>query len=145
MTSTEKVIFLDIDDVLNTLESRQRGDLFDMNNVKALNAVLDFTSAGIVLTSTWRLSASISEWEEILHSAGIHARGRVLGTTPWIEGASRGIEIAYWLENSLCLVNCYAIFDDRDDMTPCMEHLLRTSPEHGLTIELAREAIGRLS
>lgn len=144
MTSTEKVIFLDIDDVLNTMESRERGDLFDPNNVKALNAVLDLTSAGIVLTSNWRLSASISEWEKILQSAGIHADGRVLGTTPWIEGASRGIEIAYWLENSLCLVNCYAIFDDRDDMTPCAEHLLRTTPKDGLTIELAREAICRL-
>jgi len=144
MTSTVKVIFLDIDDVLNTLSTRQRGELFDPNNVKAFNSVLDSTSAGIVLSSTWRLSASLYEWEEILLGAGIHATGRVLGVTPWLEGACRGVEIAYWLEQSLAEVSRYAILDDRDDMIPCQEHLLRTSPEHGLTEALASEAISRL-
>jgi hypothetical protein len=144
MTSTVTVIFLDIDDVLNTLSTRQRGELFDPVNVRALNAILDATTAGIVLSSTWRLSASISEWEEIFNGAGIHATGRVLGRTPWLEGAPRGVEIAYWLEQSLEDVIRYAILDDRDDMMPCQDHLLRISPEYGLTDDLARESISRL-
>ncbi len=101
MTSAVSVIFLDIDDVLNTLSTRQRGELFDPVNVRALNAILDATTAGIVVSSTWRLSASTGEWEEILKGAGIHATGRVLGRTPWLEGAPRGAEIAYWLEQAL--------------------------------------------
>lgn len=144
MTSSVKVIFLDIDDVLNTRPTRERGELFDSVNVKALNAVLDRTTAMIVVTSTWRLCTSSAEWEEILISAGIHACGRVLGVTPWIEGTSRGAEIAYWLENTLCNVINYAILDDRDDMEPCKEHLLRTSPDQGLTQVLANLAISRL-
>lgn len=144
MTPVEKVVFLDIDDVLNTLPTRERGELFDPTNVRAFNAVLDFTSAGIVMTSSWRLSASATEWEEILLGAGIHAADRLLGMTPWLEGVSRGTEIAYWLEHSPCQVNRYAILDDRDDMTPCTDHLLKTSREKGLTLELAREAIDLL-
>jgi HAD domain in Swiss Army Knife RNA repair proteins len=144
MTSAVSVIFLDIDDVLNTLSTRQRGELFDPVNVRALNAILDATTAGIVVSSTWRLSASTGEWEEILKGAGIHATGRVLGRTPWLEGAPRGAEIAYWLEQALVEVTCYAILDNRDDMMPCQEHLLQTSPEYGLTDDLARESISRL-
>ena len=144
MTSSVKVIFLDIDDVLNTRPTRERGELFDSVNVAALNVVLDRTSAMIVVTSTWRLSATAAEWEEILTSAGIHACERVLGVTPWIEGISRGAEIAYWLENALCDVAGYMIIDDRDDMEPCKEHLLRTSPDKGLTHVLANLAISRL-
>jgi hypothetical protein len=144
MTSTVKVIFLDIDDVLNTLSTRQRGELFDPVNVRAFNEVLDSTSAEIVVSSTWRLSASAAEWEQILLGAGIHAAGRVLGVTPWLEGVPRGAEIAYWLEQASTDVCRYAILDDRDDMVPCQEHLLRTYPEFGLTDDLAREAIRRL-
>jgi len=144
MTSSVKVIFLDIDDVLNTRPTRERGELFDAMNVKALNAVLDRTTAMIVVTSAWRLCTTSTEWEEILTGAGIHASGRVLGVTPWIEGISRGAEIAYWLENALCEVVAYAILDDRDDMAPCKSHLLQTSPDHGLTRMLANLAISRL-
>lgn len=144
MGEAVKVIFLDIDDVLNTLRTRQRGELFDPVNVRAFNAVLDATAAGIVLTSTWRLSASLAEWEEILVGAGIRAQGRLLGRTPWLEGAERGAEIAFWLAHAPSEVSRFAILDDRDDMVPCQHYLLRTSPEHGLTAELAREAIARL-
>ena len=144
MTSSVKLIFLDIDDVLNTFSTRQRGELFDPANVKPFNAVLESTSADIVLSSTWRLSASLEEWEGILCGAGIHACGRVLGRTPWLEEVSRGSEIAYWLELSACRVSQYTILDDRDDMLPCQEHLLQTTPQHGLTQALAMEAISRL-
>ena len=144
MTSSVKVIFLDIDDVLNTLPTRERGELFDSVNVEALNAVLDRTSAMIVMTSTWRLCATLAEWEEILMNGGIHACERVLDVTPWIDGISRGAEIAYWLEHSLCEVSQYTILDDRDDMAPFKDHLLRTTPEQGLTQVLANLAISRL-
>lgn len=144
MISTIKVIFLDIDDVLNTRPARERGELFAALNVNSLNEVLDRTSAMIVVTSTWRYCTSSAEWEEILQSAGIRAAGRVLGVTPWIDGISRGVEIAYWLENALTEVIEYAILDDRDDMEPCKEHLLRTKPEQGLTQVLANLAISKL-
>jgi len=144
MTSSVKVIFLDIDDVLNTQPARERGELFDSVNVEALNYVLDRTTAMIVVTSTWRLCTTSAEWEEILVQAGIRANQRVLGVTPWLEGSCRGAEIAYWLESSLCDVSKYTILDDRDDMDPCSEHLLQTSPDVGLTRGLASLVINRL-
>ncbi len=99
----------------------------------------------IVLTTSWRLSATTKEWEEILVAAGIHALKRVLGITPWFDDATRGEEIAAWLKKTPHEVAEYAIFDDRSDMGPCKEHLLRTSPEVGLDEALAQEAITRLS
>ena len=67
---------------------------YDSVNIAALNKVLDSTSSMIVLTTSWRLSASVEEWEDILVSAGIRAQGLVLGVTPWFDDATRGEEIA---------------------------------------------------
>lgn len=145
MAAAIKIIFLDIDDVLNTLPNRERGELFDEDNIAALNDVLDSTSAMIVLTTSWRLSASVREWEEILVSAGVHAQGLVLGVTPWFDDASRGEEIAAWLQHTPYTVEDYTILDDRNDMEPCKGHLLRTSPDSGLNEALAHEAIKRLN
>jgi len=145
MTGSIKIIFLDIDDVLNTLPTRERGELFDSVNIAALNKVLDSTSSMIVLTTSWRLSASVEEWEDILVSAGIRAQGLVLGVTPWFDDATRGEEIATWLEQAPFDIADYAILDDRTDMEPCQGHLLQTSPEVGLTDSVASEAIRRLT
>ena len=56
-----KLIFLDIDGVLNDIDSRSRCGIYkgiDDDKVKRLKQIVDATDATIVLTSTWKM-----EWD----------------------------------------------------------------------------------
>ena len=58
-----KIIFLDIDGVLNCRASKSRCGLFlgiDADKVKRLRQIVDATGAKIVLTSTWKIG-----WKKI--------------------------------------------------------------------------------
>ena len=61
-----KVIFLDIDGVMNSFSTRPqdpRGlvDFLDPANVAVLNAVVEASGAVVVVTSTWRLTMPFAE------------------------------------------------------------------------------------
>ena len=51
---SKKIIFLDIDGVLNTAFTRKRNEYIDDFRVKLLSDIVQQTNAKIVLTSTWR-------------------------------------------------------------------------------------------
>ena len=51
---SKKIIFLDIDGVLNTAFTRKRNEHIDDFRVKLLSDIVQQTNAKIVLTSTWR-------------------------------------------------------------------------------------------
>lgn len=170
-----KVIFLDIDGVLN-LRRRERdqyGSLFHKAWQDNLNHVVEETGAKIVVSSTWRMSGlKVMQcmWKQR------KLAGEVIDITPVIyaQGVSipRGVEIDYWLrDNGFQRINwCdktqlkylersqvknYIILDDDSDMLLCQsEHFLRCSRNHshkqsiegyGLTSEIANEAIYKLS
>lgn len=139
-----KILFLDFDDVLNTQENLARGELFDPLNVEALNVIVDRTDAEIVVTSMWRLGASASELEELLVEAGVHAAGRVIGTTPCLVDRPRGAEIMAWLDQSRVPVGGFVILDNRSDMDVFTPYLVRTDPACGLLSEQAEEVVSRL-
>ncbi len=139
--SEAKILFLDFDDVLNTSETLERGELFERANVEALNAIVDRTGAHIVVTSTWRVAATPEELEEILVQAGVHASGRVIGTTPFLEESSRGGEIMAWLEQAPVRVNNYVILDNRNDMEACVAQLVQTDPSCGLAFDQVDEVV----
>jgi histidinol phosphatase-like enzyme len=52
-----KVIFLDIDGVLNSEEflKKNKNEAIDRNNVSILKKIIDKTGAFIVMSSAWRL------------------------------------------------------------------------------------------
>ena len=120
-----KIIFLDIDGVLNHEKWYERRyeniDMglvvseypkyeFDPNSVECLNWLTDATNAKIVVSSTWRLGRTVEELQELLKSVGV--TGEVIGKTPSFDAPSgydwsggkpgytipRGCEIAYWLD-----------------------------------------------
>ena len=132
MTET-RILFLDFDDVLNTAQTLERGELFEQANVQTLNAILDRTDAKIVITSTWRLGATRKELEELLVNAGVHAAKRVVGSTRFLEERSRGAEIQDWLSRTRMKVADYVILDNRNDMDACLCQLVRTDPRCGLS------------
>ena len=131
-----KIIFLDIDGVLNHdlhYEEKSQDDRFDEvglplcnisnSSVLLLNKLTDDTGAKIVLSSSWRYGKTINELKGIFRKAGI--TGELIGKTPaleikqdWRYSVPRGLEIRVWLNNYSGTDGhlSYVILDDEDDM-----------------------------
>ena len=119
-----KVIFLDIDGVLNS--ARFRGELgmsyfsriIDRRKMPLLKRIADETGALIVLSSSWRKFWNQGENQRDsagqLISDSFREYGlRIHSKTPVLENAGRDGEIRLWLEQHP-YVDGYVILDDRD-------------------------------
>jgi hypothetical protein len=106
-----KVIFLDIDGVLNSNDwytNRKKNNLteqyplteFDPKAVERLNRIILETGAKIVVSSSWRAGRSVNELQDLLISVGVI--GEVVGKTNRLThdtyNIPRGCEIDYWLK-----------------------------------------------
>jgi hypothetical protein len=112
-----KVIFLDIDGVLNSRESETKYhellikkwgkednipfyEAIGIDNphifhIVNLNKIVQKTGAKVVISSTWRKDASNLMWNRFLALCGF--RGEVIGKTEWL-GTYRGVEIDTWIK-----------------------------------------------
>ena len=159
-----KVIFLDIDGVLNTkwwytqmdrnTPKDKYGYAFDPNAVANLKRILDETGADIVISSSWK-SFGLSELEEMWQDRGLP--GKLIGITPnsvsdemllnadldHMELFSiRGMEIKEWLSKNGKRVSNYVIIDDMDNMLQEQQpHFVWIDPEVGITEGNAAQAI----
>ena len=109
-----KVIFLDIDGVLNTLKTLQRHNGFIGMSpilVRRFNKLAKDTGARVVLSSTWRHDKN---WRRVMKKNGLDMR--FLGRTKELRGLIRGHEIQEWLGRHD--VEKYVILDDDTDMLP---------------------------
>jgi hypothetical protein len=141
-----KVIFLDIDGVLNAGETMHRREL-DTRAIAALVAIVQRSGAKIVISSTWRLHHRIDELKALLAQRGF--TGEVIGTTPRLSrrwdlgdttaGRQRAREIRAWLDEHP-EVEAFAILDDEPDLAPLQDHQVQTDPRHGLRLEHVAEA-----
>ena len=162
-----KVIFLDIDGVLNTkwwytqmdrnTPKDQYGYAFDPKAVDYLKRIVEETGADIVISSSWK-SFGLSELEEMWTNRGLP--GKLIGITPNSLSDDmlldvdidkielfhiRGEEIKEWLTKYGKQVSHYAIIDDMDNMLPEQQpHFVHTNPEVGITVDDAEKAIGIL-
>lgn len=143
------LLFLDIDGVLNSQNTREEGDhmpadvLLD-NLAHIVQATLD---TQIVLSSTWRL-------EEHNRRAVQFALGSrqltLLSSTPDLETfGDRVDEILAWMNShSEYEVTAWIAVDDMDlikmNTKLDAEHFVWTDDAHGLTREKAEEAVGKL-
>lgn len=146
-----KVVFLDIDGVLNSMDylkvtSRlgirkdkvdKYGDPFDPRCVLNLEMVIKETGALIVISSVWKyqgLEAMKSMWKDR------NLPGEVIGITPNINGP-RGAEIEKWLQDEMS-VNEYVIIDDDNDMLPHQViNFVQTDSDFGLSYDNAKRII----
>ena len=154
-----KVLFLDIDGVLNSevfmrrrLDSQDNAawiNMLDPEAIERLNHILDTLSeVKVVLSSSWR-SAGKDEIQQALEQRGF--RGTLIDVTPSLEtmdgliwiSPDRGTEIDTWLKGKD--VESFVILDDDDDMEPHMDRLVQTSWEFGLTDEHVEKIIELLS
>lgn len=141
-----KVIFLDIDGVLNnrkTFEKYRKSIIWDKECIDRLNKITRITGAKIVISSMWRI------YDEHTHAyenrMGIE--GNIIGETPnlfWqIKDTCRGDEIQLWLDKNP-YVSKFIILDDDNDMGHLLPHLIQTDTHIGLTNEETEIVIARL-
>lgn len=163
-----KILFLDIDGVVNSVVTaqRHRGVIgIDPYMAILVDRIVQATGCKIVLSSTWRLFENSRE--EVRQQVG-----EFIACTPSMplmggaEMCERGKEIKAWLEanptikcdtptscpqNSRAMCNGhkierFAILDDNSDMLPEQsENFFKTSWSTGLTQEIANEVIKYLN
>lgn len=137
-----RTVFLDFDGVLN---SEKSSEYFEPDKISLLNKLLASTDARLVITSTWRYGLSCSELDQILSTNGVLS-GRVVGTTPYMDDC-RGREIFEWLKRfgGRYSISEFVILDDRWDMWPLAQWLIRTSKKRGMTVADVELAISLLT
>jgi hypothetical protein len=157
-----KVIFLDIDGVLNVYshDHDEFGSQFMPQFVNNLKRVVEETGAKIVISSTWRYGG-LQRMKDLWEKRNLP--GEVIDITPdcndlfnegsfvFLDQIERGHEVEYWLDEHP-EVERYVIFDDDNDFLPHQRgNFVRTGnninhPDaldlgYGLTNECANRAI----
>lgn len=152
-----KIIFLDVDGVLNSqIMYENREDIISGKGkiskkcLDILNHIIEKTNAKIVLSSTWRSDEDIKEY---FYSIGL--KGEIIGKTPHMnfKGAVRGIEILEWLKDNREIIKCnyhefnsYVILDDDSDMLLWQaNNFYRVDAYCGITPNLAYRVINFLN
>lgn len=160
-----KVIFLDIDGVLNVIPQGhdEFGAIFHQNFVDNLKWIIDETNAKIVVSSSWRHSGIDAIKQMWKHR---NLPGELIDITPnevdvvntgafeFYDLVQRGHEIDLWLSwgREANIDIKYCIIDDDDDMLPeQMNNFVKTADNsdhedcidigYGLTKECARKVI----
>ncbi len=152
-----KVIFLDIDGVLNVYPPGrdEYGDHFMPHLIENLKYILDNTGAKIVVSSSWRLCGE-QTMKEMWEKRNLP--GEVIGITPNMTygincntSTPRGKEIERWLYTNIGIESYVILDDDSDMLEDQMINFVRTSdnpthPDHvdigyGLTRICAEQAI----
>lgn len=140
-----KVIFLDVDGVLNTpkLIRRFGFDFIDPILVNLVARIVRETDSKVVLSSSWRTEEKDRRLvEEALKVCDIE----ILDSTPVLKRSGgwvrRHEEIRAWMVDND--VSRFAIIDDQDDA--CIEgSFFQTEEEVGLTVRIAEEVIAHLN
>jgi Swiss Army Knife RNA repair-like protein len=142
------ILFLDIDGVLNSLEFAKReqasGKLggiigIDPDAVKHLQRVVDETQCSIVLSSSWRIGAYVSDIRGQLIAAGMRHPCPLHDKTPVLEGKRvngryqnvlRGEEVKLWRDTA-GHEGTYVCIDDGSDFL-AGQPLVKTEWEIGM-------------
>jgi len=139
-----KIIFLDCDGVLNSMECGFGVPQDD--KIQKLSKIVDATDAKIILSSSWRYAERYedSQGVKMLYNSLVNHLKEfgifIYDSTP-ILGTQRGLEIDAWLKSSKENIEAFVILDDDDDMEPHLDHLVKTDYRYGLSDENVKKAI----
>ncbi|ERI93320.1 hypothetical protein HMPREF1982_01744 [Clostridiales bacterium oral taxon 876 str. F0540] len=156
-----KVIFLDVDGVLNSEEFLKNNPdkIIDRNNVRNLKSIIDKTGAAIVMSSGWKLwfdddMMPIHKYSQCLYDILTEFDIKLFGKTPDFTTEEirekktfslvKAKEINAWLsehENA----SKYVVLDDLDlGNEEIKRRLVRTNPMYGITETDARVVISMM-
>jgi hypothetical protein len=144
-----KVLFLDIDGVLNTpkMLGRFGMDFVDNVLVALVARIVNETGCKIVLSSTWRIDEkdrNIAIRELGAYGLTIHDYTPVItGVSGWtsVDSPTRRHEIQAWLDQNP--VDRFAILDDMQEA--CIEGcFFKTDENRGLTVQVSEQVIQHL-
>ena len=140
-----RIVFLDFDGVLNSRALVDRSaaphapglGLLAEDAVARVERLCVDAGAGIVVTSTWRLTFDLSALRSMLRAKGLFT-APVLDVTPMIpHKRGRGQEIQLWLDTAPrgrdWPVAGMVILDDEPDMLHLMPWLVQSSFDTGIT------------
>ena len=144
-----KVIFLDVDGVLNSNTFEQwlyenhvkkyyGYELLDQKAILCLQDIVFTTDAEIVLSSSWRLSTHMTKMLE--DQLRPYALAISSFTQRLVYNGDRGEEITAWLKDNPDVTH-YVILDDEFEMADHKEHFVKTTMAYGLLPEHANRAI----
>lgn len=146
-----KIIFLDIDGVINTMQIG--ADLVPYygtedtcpNNIQAirwLNKLCIETNAKIVISSSWR-HAGMDKCRKAIYKGGVAEDIEIIDSTPTTWG-DRGDEIKLWLDTHP-EVEEFVILDDDTDMGDLLPYLVKCDHQKGFAAEEYTKAFRLLS
>lgn len=160
-----KVVFLDVDGVLNSeqwFQQRPTPKRFtvDPKCVARVRKLCEVTDAKVVLSSSWRVRMKVRQLVDLLSRSGL-PREVMVGVTPHLlphelpgtmEEAPRGMEILEWLTTERYRENLrggrvekFVIIDDKSDMFGLEKHLVQTNKEIGISDRDVEVAISHLT
>ena len=136
-----KIIFLDIDGVLNTEQQQWKcqiegippadkfGYTFDPKAVYYLGEILNITDTEIVLSSSWKF-LGMSVLQDMWQARRLP--GTITDITPDNQ-EGKGLEIKEWLEKQQNDIDNYVILDDEDVALPEQQvHFVKCNPQFGV-------------
>ena len=136
--SLKKVLFLDVDGVLNNgvwaSEMYEQGvrvyddHILEERALDLLKRILYATDARVVISSSWRNDIeAYRKLKDQLFNHGVWTFGRTGGGD-----TDRGEDIRLYLEQHPSIEH-FAILDDDNDVGEYADHLIQTDPDKGLT------------
>jgi len=138
----DKVLFLDVDGVLNsTISLKENRYALDEEKLRLLSEIIERTGTKIVLSTTWRLHSNtrallIDNFQKF----GIH-HSVVIGMTRELPFAQRTDEIIEWLMRNQNVSSWVAVDDmNLRNLSPSKfkSHFVMTDSETGLTADHAK-------
>ena len=146
MNSEKKVLFLDIDGVLNSKKTLGvYGEHLSSEMVRRLNKIVKLTDCDVVISSSWRILYDIQILQAMLFNQGMTWAHKIIGRTD-DSSSIRGKEIKKYLDLNP-EYNVYCILDDETDMLEEQKQFfIRTNWDLGLTeddVETAIKLLGQ--
>ena len=157
-----KVIFLDIDGVLNSEEffKNNQSEAIDRSNAKILKSIIDKTGAAIVMSSGWRLwfddnMMPKNRYSQCLFDILCEFNIKLFGKTPDFSTEEirtkktfshvKAKEIIAWLSEHET-VEKYVVLDDFNlNNEEINSHLVRTNAQIGITEDDAKRVIDMIN
>jgi hypothetical protein len=148
-----RLLFLDIDGVLNSTDLMRRGGWnngtrsLDPECVRRLARIMTESGCAVVISSTWRKRESLPRIQEYLGDAGLprELTFRIIGATGDLsKSMCRGEEVGLWLK-ALGGDPPFVILDDDSDLEPYLDHLVPVSNTTGLTDADVEEVLRRFT